>query len=81
MNDDITSIKPLPDFKLQMTLADGRQGVFSLVPHLALPGLSALRDPVYVSRVQILFAAATGPDGEDIAPETMAAELRAFELV
>jgi len=81
MNDDITSIKPLPDFKLQVTLADGRQGVFSLVPHLASPGLSALRDPAYFSRVQILFGAATWPDGEDIAPETMAAELKAFESV
>ena len=81
MNDEITRVKSLPDFKLQVTLADGRQGVFSLVPHLASPGLIALRDPAYFSQVQILFGAATWPDGEDIAPETMAAELKAFESV
>ena len=79
MNDDITSIKPLADFKLQVILADGRQGIFSLAPHLALPGLTALRDPAYFNRVQILFGAATWPDGEDIAPETIASELKAFE--
>ena len=57
MNDEITRVKSLPDFKLQVTLADGRQGVFSLVPHLASPSLIALRDPAYFSQVQILFLA------------------------
>lgn len=76
MDIDAKSIKPLPDFKLQVELVDGRTGVFDLSPHLHLPGLSALRDADYFRQVQVLFGAATWPDGEDIAPATLAAELK-----
>ncbi len=76
MNHDTKCIQPLPDFKLRVELVDGRNGVFDLRPHLGRPGLQALKDPDYFSRVQILYGAATWPDGEDIAPETLAAELQ-----
>lgn len=76
MDYDAKSIKPLPNFKLQVELADGRSGVFDLSPHLSLPGFSALRDASYFNNVQVLYGAATWPDGEDIAPETLAAELK-----
>ena len=76
MNFDAKKIQALPDFRLQVELADGQQGYFDMTPHLALPGFSALRDPAYFSRVTILFGAATWPEGEDIAPETLAAELK-----
>ena len=75
MNFDAKKIHALPDFKLQAELVDGRQGYFDMVPYLALPGFSALRDPAYFSRVTILYGAATWPDGEDIAPGSLAAEM------
>lgn len=78
MNFEAKKIEPLPDFKLQVELANGQQGCFDMAPHLALPGLSALRDPAYFSRVSILYGAATGPDGDDIAPETWAADIKAL---
>lgn len=76
LNFDAKKIQALPDFKLQVELTDGQQGYFDMTPHLALPGFSALRDPAYFNRVAILYGAATWPDGEDIAPETLAAELK-----
>lgn len=78
MSFEAKKIEPLPDFKLQVELANGQQGCFDMAPHLALPGLSALRDPAYFSRVSILYGAATWPDGEDIAPESWAAEPKAL---
>ena len=51
MNTDIKTIKALPDFKLQVELADGSRGVFDLRPHLGHPGMAALTDPAYFSRV------------------------------
>lgn len=79
MNTDIKTIKPLRDFRLEVELADGRRGVFDLRPHLGHPGLAALADPVYFKRVTVLLGAATWPGGEDIAPETLAAELQSLQ--
>ena len=78
MNFDAKKIQALPDSKLQVELVNGQQGCFDMTPHLSLPGFSALRDPAYSCRVSILYGAATWPDGEDIAPETLAAEMKAL---
>jgi hypothetical protein len=75
MNNDVTTVRAMPDFRLQVELADGRVGVFDMRPHLAHPGLSALQDPRYFERVQVLMGAPTWPDGEDIAPSTIEAAL------
>lgn len=80
MNTDIKTIKALPDFKLQVELADGSRGVFDLRPHLGHPGMAALADPAYFSRVTVLLGAATWPGGEDIAPETLAAQLQSLQV-
>ena len=76
MQHDVKQVSPLPDFLLQVELENGRRGVFDLKPYLQMPGFKALRDPVYFGQVQILCGAATWPDGEDIAPETLAAALK-----
>lgn len=70
------SISTLPGFKLQVELIDGRIGIFDMNPHLKLPGFSALRDPAYFNQVQVLLGAVTWPDGEDIAPATLASQLK-----
>jgi hypothetical protein len=75
MRADLVQVRPLPDFVLRVELSDGRRGTFDLKPHLRQPGLKALRDPSYFAQVHVLLGAATWPDGEDIAPETLAAEL------
>jgi len=77
MNHDAKHVRVLSPFQLQVELADGRAGVFDLRPHLDHTGLDALRDPAYFARVQVLYGALTWPDGEDIAPSTVAAELTA----
>lgn len=78
MQHDAKQVCPLPDFMIQVELEDGRRGVFDLKPFLQLPGFKALRDPAYFAQVSILCGAATWPDGEDIAPESLAAELKAL---
>ena len=76
MNTDAKSINPLPNFLLQVELVDGRKGEFDFSPYLEKPGFESLRDPSYFSRVQVLYGAATWPNGEDIAPASLAAELK-----
>jgi len=72
------TIKPLPNHLLEVELADGRRGVFDLKRYLHLPALAAFRDEAYFSQVGILLGAATRPDGQDIAPATLALELQAL---
>lgn len=79
MNSDVKTIKPLPDFRLQVQLHDGHEGVFDMRPYLSHAGLEALRDVAYFNRVDVLFGAATWPDGEDIEPATLAAALQALQ--
>ena len=78
MQHDVKQVSPLPDFMLQVELESGRRGVFDLKTYLQMPGFKALRDPAYFSQVQVLCGAVTWPDGEDIAPETLAAELKSL---
>jgi hypothetical protein len=40
--------------------------------------LAELQDVTYFNRVGILFGAATWPDGEDVAPATLATDLQAL---
>ena len=79
MDNDAKTIKPLPNHLLQVQLMGGKQGMFDIKPHLHFNSLSALRDPAYFSRASIIFGAVTWPNGEDIAPDTLAAELTALE--
>lgn len=79
MKHDAVSLHVLPDFRLEVHLADGRRGIVDLKPHLASPGMAALKSPAYFERAAILYGAVTWPDGEDIAPDTLAAELLSLQ--
>ena len=72
---DVKQVRALPDYQLHVELLNGRQGRFDLKPYLAQPSLRALRDPDYFCQVGVLLGAVTWPDGQDIAPDTLVAEL------
>lgn len=44
MIERITSVKPLPDFQLDVHFDDGRRVIYDVKEDLNLPGYSALRD-------------------------------------
>jgi hypothetical protein len=73
---DVTVVKPLADFCIYVEIVDGRKGVFDLKPYLDHGVLRELRDEHYFNQVGILFGAVTWPHEQDIAPETLLAEMR-----
>lgn len=79
MDWDVIRVEPLPDFRIAVELADGRRGVFDLKPYLDHGVFSELRDVVYFNRVGILYGAVTWPNEQDIAPETLLAELQPLD--
>lgn len=77
---DATVVKPLPDFRIYVETEDGRKGTFDLKPYLDHGVFRELRDVHYFNRVGILFGAVTWPNEQDIAPETLYAEMLPVEL-
>jgi len=75
------SIKPAKDFMsfrsdtIYVEIEDGRRGIFNLKPYLDFGVFRELRDVHYFNRVGILFGAVTWPHTQDIAPETLLAEM------
>jgi hypothetical protein len=72
---DVKTVKPLPDYRIYVETEDGRKGTFDLKPYLDHGVFRELRDVHYFNRVGILFGAVTWPHEQDIAPETLLAEL------
>ena len=79
MDWDVQTVKPLPEHRIAVELKDGRRGMFDLKPCLDRGIFRALKDPAYFQRVGIQFGAVTWPHGQDIAPETLLAELQPLQ--
>lgn len=72
---DVKVVKPLADYKIYVEIEDGRKGTFDLTPYLDKGIFKELKDPEYFNQVSIRFGAVTWPHEQDIAPETLIAEL------
>ena len=72
---DVKSVKPLSDYRIYVELENGRKGIFDLKPYLDRGVLRELRDVHYFGQVGIQFGAVTWPHEQDIAPETLLAEM------
>ena len=75
MDWDVKFVKPLPDYRIYVELEDGRKGIYDLKPYLGKGILRELRDVHYFNQVGIQFGAVTWPHEQDIAPETLLAEM------
>ena len=76
---DVITVKPLSDYRIHVELQDGRKGVFDLKPYLNHGIFSELKDIHYLNQVGIVYGAVTWPHGQDIAPETLLAEMHPVE--
>jgi hypothetical protein len=76
MDWDAKTVKPLDDYRIFVELADGRKGIFDLKPYLDRGVLRELQDVYYFNQVGIVFGSVTWPNEQDIAPETLVAELQ-----
>ena len=76
---DVKVVHPLKDYRLYVELADNRKGIFDLKPYLHRGVFQELRDVHSFNQVGILFGAVTWPNQQDIAPETLVAEMIPLE--
>jgi hypothetical protein len=71
----VIAVEPLPDRKLSVTFDDGTRGVFDVTPYLRSEFFRQLADDSYFARVQVFFGGVGWPGGQDLGPDTLAADL------
>jgi Protein of unknown function (DUF2442) len=78
----VISVKPHLDASatsLWVEMEDGREGVFDVAPYLRSDFFKELERPDYFEQVRIFFRGVGWPNGQDLGPDTISAELQ--ELV
>lgn len=72
---DVKQVKPLAEYQIYVELEDGSKGIFDLKPYLDQGVFQELKNVHYFNQVGILFGAVTWPHEQDIAPDTLLAEM------
>lgn len=72
----VVSVKPLPGYRLQVALSDGRRGIYDVSPLLGRGVFKPLRDPAYFAKVKQVFTGVGWPGEEDISPFAIAEKMR-----
>ncbi len=67
----VVVVEPLENYKLRVTLSNGRKGVFDVSPYLNKGVFRELKDPQYFRRVRVDYDTVVWPHEQDIAPETI----------
>lgn len=75
MHWDVKTVKPLSDYRLYVETQDGRKGIFDMKPYLERGVFRELKNTAYFNRVGVVLGAVTWPNEQDIAPETLLAEM------
>jgi len=72
----IISVRALENKKVAVVFADGKSGVFDVAPYIKSDFFQRLNDDDYFKQVGIFFTGIAWPEGQDLGPDTIAAELR-----
>ena len=60
-------------------MADGRRGEFDVRPYMDSDFFRELENEAYFGQVRVFFQGIGWPNGQDLGPDTVAAELREIE--
>ena len=72
----VTSVTPLPDFRLRVSFVDETAGEVDMRAFLSNPNIDGtifelLRDPAVFSQVRVVLGVIQWPNGADLAPDAM----------
>ncbi len=69
----ITSLTPLPNYRLLMTFSTGEKKVFDVTPYIRGSWFGHLKDPEYFKTVKIIShnTGVAWPEGQDLAPHEL----------
>jgi hypothetical protein len=68
---DVIDFEILENYRIKVTLSNGRKGVFDVRPYLARGIFRELKDYNYFRRARIELGTITWPNEQDFSPETI----------
>ena len=75
MHWDVKTVKPLTNYRLYVETVGGQRGIFDMSRYLDRGVFRELKDETYFRQVSVVFGALTWPHQQDVAPQTVLAEL------
>ena len=72
----VLSVNALSAGKVHVAMSDGRQGVFDVRSYMRSDFFRQLEAESYFNQVHIVFGGIGWPNGQDLGPDTIAAELQ-----
>jgi len=72
----IIQVSPLEGKEVSVTFSDGMSGIFDVTPFIRGDFFSRLQDDNYFKQVRLFFIGIGWPEGQDIGPDTIEADLR-----
>lgn len=71
MSVDLIAVETLPDFRLDLTFANGERRRFDMRPLLAMKPWNRIASPELFRRVRVDYGTVVWPGEIDVAPETL----------
>ena len=72
----IISVSPLEGKKVAVVFSDGISGIFDVAPYIRSDFFKRLEDDSYFKHVRLFFSGIGWPDGQDLGPDTIGADLK-----
>ena len=72
----IISVTPLEGKKVTVVFSDGKTGIFDVAPYIRSDFFKRLEDDTYFRQVRLFFTGIGWPDGQDLGPDTIEADLQ-----
>ena len=72
----VVSVSPRENKKVAVVFLDGKSGVFDVAPYIKSDFFKSLNDESYFRVVRLFFTGIGWPEGQDLGPDTIAAELQ-----
>ena len=73
---DVISFEILPDYLINVTLSNGKTGIFDVKPYLGNGIFSELKDYSYFNRARIEYGTLVWPNEQDFSPNTIEVRMK-----
>lgn len=77
---DVIDIQILPEYKIKVTLSNGKTGIFDVTPYLDRGVFTELKNYDYFKRAWIEYGTIVWPHEQDFSPETIEIKMKEAEL-
>lgn len=71
MTPDLIDFEILSDYRIKVTLSNGKKGIFDVKPYLDKGIFIELKDYRYFNRARIEYGTIVWPNEQDFSPETI----------